>query len=85
MIRMRARMEQIATAALPCPVNLLPDVVDAAVAVAEGLSVATVGAEVGSEATTAGEGFARVVVAVVAVGWVWLVCIACGVVVGSGP
>lgn len=70
MIKMRARTEQIATAALPCPVNLLPDVVDDAVAVAEGLPVATVGAEVGSEAATAGVGFDRIVAAV---GWVLLV------------
>lgn len=65
--RISARTEHTPIAALPCAVRLLPDVVDAAADAAVGveLSVATGGAEVGFETTTAGVGFARVAVVVV--------------------
>ena len=61
--RIRARTEHTAMAALPCPVRLLPDVVDAAGDA--GLSVVAGGADVGFEATTAGVDFACVVVVMV--------------------
>ena len=60
--RIRARTEHIAMAAFPCPVRLLPDVVDAAGGT--GLSVVAGGADVGCEVTTAGVGVACVVVMV---------------------
>jgi hypothetical protein len=73
--RISARTEHTPIAALPCAVRLLPDVVDAAADAAVGveLSVATEGAEVGCETTTAGVGFARVAVVVVVRGVVLLV------------
>lgn len=61
--KISARTEHTAMAALPCPVKLLPDVVDAATGVE--LFVAAGGAAVGSDITIACVGFACAVVDVV--------------------
>ena len=79
--RISARMEHTPTATLPCVVRLLPVVVDAAV-VGDGSSVATGGADVGSDPTTPGVGSACVVVAVE---WVVFVGIDGADVLNGGP
>ena len=74
MMMISASTEQTATAALPCPVRLLPEVVDAAAAVGSPLSVAAGFADWGFVPPTPGEGFGGVAVAVVSAELVIIVC-----------
>jgi hypothetical protein len=84
-----ASAEHTATAAFPCPVKELPDVVDAPAAVALAATVGVAGVSC-EEATTAGESPGRVVIVVVVGGLVltdiasgmtldWGECVASGI------
>lgn len=74
MMMISARTEQTATAALPCPVRLLPEVVDAAAAVGSPVSVGTGFVDWGFDPPSPGEGLTGATVEVVGAELVNIVC-----------